>query len=186
MLTSFMDGEAVWYANRATGAVLVVLMTVSTALGVLSTARTGSRRWPRFATQALHRNVALLSLVMLALHILSAVSATFVDIRWYDGLVPFVGSYQPIWLGLGTVAGDLVIAVTVTSMIRERFRHRGWRVVHLLSYPAWAVGVLHGIGIGTDTTTRWGLSVSVASAVVVAAVAVLRLVTLTHERRLAA
>ena len=186
MLTGFMSGEAIWYANRATGIVLVVLLTISTAIGILSTARTGSVRWPRFATQALHRNVALLSLVMLVLHILSAVSASFVDIRWYDGLVPFIGTYEPFWLGVGTVASDLMIAVILTSMVRDRFRHRGWRVVHLLSYPAWAIGVLHGVFMGTDSFTAWGLSVSGVSVGIVAMFGVVRLVTLTHERRLAA
>jgi succinate dehydrogenase hydrophobic anchor subunit len=52
MLAAFTSGPTLWYANRATGVVLVVLLTASTALGVSSTARAGSVRWPRFATQA--------------------------------------------------------------------------------------------------------------------------------------
>lgn len=186
LAASFTEGPTLWYANRATGVVLVVLLTVSTAMGVYSTARGGSTRWPRFATQSLHRNVSLLAMVLLALHIASAVVDTFVDIRWYEAFVPFVGSYKPLWLGIGAVASDLLLAVLVTSLVRHRLQHRSWRVVHLLSYPAWAVGVLHGIGIGTDSFTSWGLSVSAASTGVVATFAVVRLVTLVNERRLAA
>jgi predicted ferric reductase len=186
MFAAFTGGPVLWYANRATGVVLVVLLTAATAMGVYSTARAGSARWPRFATQALHRNVSLLASVMLALHAASAVVDTYVDIRWYDAFVPFLGKYEALWLGIGTVASDLIVAVILTSLVRERFRHRGWRIVHLLSYPAWAVGVAHGLGIGTDSFTPWGLSISALSVGVVATFAVVRLNTLAHERRLAA
>lgn len=186
MFAAFTGGPVLWYANRATGVMLVVLLTASTAMGVYSTARAGSVRWPRFATQALHRNVSLLASVMLVLHIASAVVDTYVDIRWYDALVPFFGTYEPLWLGIGTVASDLLVAIVLTSLVRDRLRHRGWRIVHLLSYPAWAIGVLHGLGIGTDSFTTWGLSISAVSIGIVATFAVVRLVTLAHERRLAA
>ncbi len=184
MLASFTGGPVLWYANRSTGVVLVVLLTLSTAMGVFSTARAGSARWPRFATQALHRNVSLLAMVMLALHIASAVIDTYVDIRWYEAVVPFVGTYRPKWLGIGTVACDLMLAITLTSLVRQRMNHRQWRIIHMLSYPAWAVGVVHGIGIGTDSFTTWGLAVSATSAAVVGTAGIVRLFTLVHERRL--
>jgi len=182
--SDFTHGPTLWYANRATGVVLVGLLTLSTAIGVISTARGGSARWPRFATQALHRNVSLLAMTMLALHVISAVVDTYVTIGWYEAFVPFVGTYKPLWLGLGAVSLDLLLAVVVTSLVRERLNHRRWRLIHVSSYLAWAIGVVHGIGIGTDAFTLWGLSVSVLSGVVVAVSVVVRLGTLVHERRL--
>jgi len=182
--SDFTHGPTLWYANRATGVVLVALLTLSTAIGVLSTARAGSARWPRFATQALHRNVSLLSMIMLALHVGTAVIDTYVDIRWYDGVVPFVGDYRRMWLGLGTVSLDLLLAVVLTSLVRERLNHLRWRIIHLASYLAWVIGVVHGIGIGTDAFSVWGMSVNALCVGVVAAFAVLRLGTLVHERRL--
>jgi DMSO/TMAO reductase YedYZ heme-binding membrane subunit len=182
--SDFTHGPTLWYANRATGIVLVGLLTLSTGIGVVSTARAGSARWPRFATQTLHRNVSLLAMTMLGLHILAAVVDTFVDIRWYDAFVPFVGHYQSLWLGVGTVSFDLLLAVVLTSLVRERLNHRRWRLIHLMSYLAWVMGVVHGIGIGTDAFTAWGLSVNALSVGVVAAFCVVRLGTLVHERRL--
>ncbi|MDQ1289795.1 MAG: hypothetical protein QG622_3361 [Actinomycetota bacterium] len=185
MLTGLLDGPVLWYANRATGVVLVVLFTLAVVLGMLSTARTTSVRWPRFATQSLHRNVSLLAGLMLFLHITSAVVDTYVDIRWYEGLVPFAGSYETIWLGIGTVSCDLTLAIVLTSLVRQRMNLRHWRFIHLLSYPAWAVGVVHGVGIGTDSFTTWGLAVSGGCTALVVAVGIARMVTLVHERRLA-
>lgn len=186
MFATFTSGPVLWYANRATGVVLMVLLTASTALGMYSTARAGSVHWPRFATQTLHRNVSILACLMLFLHIASAVVDTYVNIRWWDALVPFLGKYQSWWLGLGAVANNLMIAVMVTSLVRERLHHRLWRIVHLLSYAAWAIGVGHGIGIGTDISTAWGMSISAVSIGVVATFGIIRLATLAHERRLAA
>lgn len=178
------DDNLVWYLMRGTGVVLLVLLTLSTVLGVLATARMGSRRWPRFATQALHRNVSLLSVALLAAHAVTAVVHGFVDIRWVDALVPFIGPYEPLWVGLGTLALDAVVLVVVTSLLRDRLDHRRWRLLHLLSYLAWAASVVHAIGIGTDaTSTVWGLGVTVGCVAAVVVSVVVRLVTLAGERR---
>jgi hypothetical protein len=65
MAAGFLDGPALWFANRGTGFVLLVLLTFSTMLGVLSTARFSPRLWPRMLTQGLHRNVSLLAVTFL-------------------------------------------------------------------------------------------------------------------------
>ena len=186
MLDQLTHGPLLWFANRSTGVVLVGLLTMSTAMGVFSTARAGSARWPRFATQALHRNISLLTTAMLAVHVATAVIDSYVDIRWYDAVVPFLGSYSRLWLGVGAIASDLLIAVVITSLIRLRLNHRRWRLVHLLSYLGWALGVAHGLGIGTDSGTLWGMAISALSVGVVAAFGVLRVATLVNERRIAA
>lgn len=177
--------QILWFANRGTGVVLLALLTLSTALGVFSTARAGNARWPRFATQALHRNVSLLSLSLLGVHIFTAVADEYVDIRWYEAVLPRPGAYKGVWLWLGTLGCDLILAIVITSLVRHRLTHRSWRGMHLLAYVSWGFGVLHGVGIGTDTATSWGTGVTVASVGVVAAVGVIRLATFSHERKLA-
>ena len=139
-----------------------------------------------FATQALHRNVSLLTIAMLVAHITTAVVDNYVDIRWYDAVVPFLGLYSRLWLGVGAIASDLLIAVAITSLVRQRLNHRRWRLIHLMSYLGWVLGVVHGLGIGTDSGTLWGMVISALSVGVVAAFGVLRVATLVHERRIAA
>lgn len=158
-----------WYANRGSGFVLLGLLTVATAAGVLATSAPGSRGWPRAATQSLHRNIGLLAALFLVVHAVTAAIDEFVEIRWWDTLVPFFSSYERVWLGVGVVAVDLLLAVILTSLVRHRMTHRSWRVVHVMAYAVWALGAAHGIALGTDSTTRWGLSFSVACAVIVAA-----------------
>lgn len=176
-----------WFANRGTGVVLVALLTLATALGVLATARAGSRRWPRFATQTLHRNVALLATLMLLLHAAAAVVDEYVDLRWYHVVLPVGGEYvaeERLALVLSATAFVTMALVVTTSLLRTRLPHRLWRGIHLLTYLAWALGVVHGLLIGTDADTWWGRGVTVVSVAVVAGAGALRLAILRTERRL--
>ncbi|MEU9341724.1 ferric reductase-like transmembrane domain-containing protein [Streptomyces sp. NPDC048278] len=150
-----MTSETLWYANRATGAVCLVLFTVVVLLGIAVRLRTRLPGLPRFGTMSLHRTLSLSATAFLALHITVAVVDGYVNITALDALVPFVSDYQPLWLGLGTVAFDLLLAVLVTSLLRDRLGHRAWRAVHWLAYASWPVALVHGIGIGTDTGTDW-------------------------------
>ena len=152
----WMSGPQLWFANRGTGFVLLLLLTLSTVLGVLSTSRVSLRRWPRMLTQGLHRNVSLLAVTFLAAHVTTAVLDTFVDIRWYDAFVPFAGTYMPLWLGFGSLALDMLIAVTATSLLRHKMSHRPWRAIHVLAYGAWGLGLIHGLQMGTDAPSQWG------------------------------
>lgn len=187
-----IDALMQWYILRGTGTVLIAMLTLSTALGVMSTARAGNAAWPRFATQALHRNVSLLTMSLLGAHVLIAIIDEAADVAWHEAFIPRLGSYtgywdqKGFWLWLGILSSDVMIAAIITSLLRHRMSHRLWRGLHLSVYVSWGFGLLHGIGIGTDTTTSWGMGVTVASVGVVAAVGVIRLATLSHERRLAA
>ncbi|MFD3588480.1 ferric reductase-like transmembrane domain-containing protein [Streptomyces sp. NPDC058683] len=162
-----MTSETLWYANRATGAVCLVLFTVVVLLGIAVRLRTRLPGLPRFGTVALHRSLSLSATAFLALHITAAVVDGYVAISPLDALVPFVSDYQPLWLGLGTVALDLLLAVLVTSLLRDRLGHRTWRAVHRLAYVSWPVALVHGIGIGTDAGTDWMTWLTVACAATV-------------------
>ena len=165
-----LDGPLLWYLNRATGVVAIVLLTITTVLGVLAIGGRPARGIPRFVTQAFHRNVALLSFLLLIVHLVTAVLDTFVEIRWYEAFVPFVGSYEPLWVGFGALAVDLMIVVVVTSLFRTRMKHNLWRGIHITAYALWGLAIGHGIGVGTDMTeSMWLLTVVCAIAVPLAA-----------------
>lgn len=138
-------------------------------LGVLSSLRSQSPRWPRFLTTGLHRNLALLTVVFLALHIVTAVVDPFTHLGWLAAVVPFSSYYRTFWLGLGVISFELLAAIVVTSFVRGFIGHGAWRAIHWLSYASWPVGVIHGFGTGTDTWSAWMLVLSV---VCIAAVAI--------------
>jgi len=162
-----------WYITRATGAVALLLLTVSLALGVLDVRRLQSPRWPRFVIDTLHRNASLLALVFVVVHIVTTVLDSFVSIPLTDAFIPFIGSYRPFWVGLGAISFDLMLAVIATSLLRQRIGYGTWRMVHWLVYACWPIAALHGFGTGSDATKTWMLSIDIACiAAVLAAVLV--------------
>ena len=94
------------------------------------------------------------------------------ELTLVDWVLPFDATYRPLWMGLGTVGLDLMAAVFVTSLLRQRIGVRAWRAVHWLAYLSWPVALLHTLGSGTDRTTWWlitlsGLSIGAVAAAVV-------------------
>jgi predicted ferric reductase len=183
-VTVLNDDRLLWFVNRGTGVVLLVLMTLSLTLGVLSTVRASSAWWPRFVTQALHRNVALLSVALLTAHAGAAIIDGFVDIQVIDAFIPFGAGYQMFWSALGTIALDLTVLAVVTSLARHRFGLRRWRAIHLTTYLAWPIALVHGIGIGTDQRTTWSIVLTAGCVGVVTGAVAIRLAGLAHERNL--
>jgi len=147
--------SALWYLTRATGAVTLVLLTASVALGIANVGRLQSARWPRFVVEGLHRNVSLLAIAVLFVHIVTTVLDPFATIHAIDTVVPFISAYRPFWLGLGAFASDLLIAIALTSMMRRRLGHRAWRATHWFAYLCWPIAVLHAVGTGSDIKQLW-------------------------------
>jgi sulfoxide reductase heme-binding subunit YedZ len=170
-------GSAYWYLTRSTGAVALLLLTVAVALGVVDVRRWSTPRWPRFVVDSLHRNVSLLAMAFLGLHILTSVLDSFAPISLLDAFVPFAGSYRPFWLGLGAVSLDLLLAVTITSMLRQRMGYSSWRAIHWLTYASWPIALLHGLGTGSDVKATWLLGLSVACLLVVLAAVLVRVLS---------
>lgn len=170
------DGAILWYLNRATGLVSLLLMTVTIVLGVLVQRQARIPGLPRFGVLGLHRNVSLVSAALLVVHVVSAVVDGYVSIGWLDTLVPFVSGYDAFWVGLGTLAIDLTALVVLTSLLRGRLPVRAWRAVHGTSYALWPLAFAHGLGTGTDLGSGWalagalgcGVAVAVASGVAIA------------------
>jgi hypothetical protein len=148
--------------TRSTGTVSLLLLTATVVLGVVDVSRWSSPRWPRWVLDSLHRNVSLLALVFLAVHILTSVLDSFAPISLLDAFVPFIGSYRPFWLGLGAVASDLMIAITITSLLRHRLGYRAWRITHWLAYACWPIALFHTFGTGSDVKSGWLLVLSTA------------------------
>lgn len=157
-----MSNTILWYATRGAGIVSLVLLTGVLLLGIVSAMRWQTPSWPRFLTTGFHRNLALATLIFLALHIVTAVVDPFTALGWNAAIIPFSAPYRRLWLGLGVVAIDLLLAITVTSLLRPLFGHRTWRLVHWLAYAMWPIAVIHGIGTGTDPQFAWTLAIEAA------------------------
>ena len=161
-MTGITSSTALWYASRATGVVCLVLLSAVMIIGILVNRQGRLPGLPRFAVLGLHRNLSLLAVAFVALHVITAVADSFVSISLAAAVIPFVSAYQPLWLGLGAVSLDLMAAIIVTSLLRRRVGRRTWHAVHWLAYASWPVAVAHSIGSSKDLQSGPLLGLAVA------------------------
>jgi len=186
MALAATSGSALWYLTRASGVVALLLLTATTLLGVLSASRWRSERWPRFAVAELHRNLTLVALVFIATHVLTTVADGFAPIGLKDAFIPFVSSYRPVWLGFGALALDVLLVLTMSSLLRKRIAYRTWRLLHWSAYAAWPLALVHGIGSGSDARFGWMALVTYGCLSVVLGAAAFRLLQARPRLQLAA
>ncbi len=164
-----------WYLTRAAGLVSLVLLTATVVLGMVASVGWTAERWPRFLSQSLHRNLSLLAMVFIGIHVVTTVADGFVPISLLDAVVPFQTAYRPLWVGFGAVSLDLMLAVAISSGLRRRIGVHSWRAIHWLAYLCWPVAVLHGLGTGTDTHLTVALVIEVVCVAAVVVVGAWRL-----------
>ncbi len=166
-----------WYLMRASGVVSLLLLTLVVALGVATSNRFRPQRLPLYVTTTLHRNASLLSVVFIALHVVTAVVDPDASVSLLAVVVPFVSHFAPFWIGLGALSLDLVAALILTSVLRRHMNmsFAVWRRIHWTAYAAWPLALVHGLGAGTDTATAWLRTVEVVCIVAVGAVVMWRL-----------
>ncbi len=150
-----MTDQALWALGRGTGVTALGFLTVSVLLGIATRSGRPLFTLPRFAVADVHRFAALGATLLTALHLTLLFFDPYAQLRLVDFVVPFVGAYRPVWLGLGTLTVDLLIVLVATSLLRHRLGVRTFRVVHWISYLLWPLAMAHGLGTGTDAGHAW-------------------------------
>ena len=163
-----------WYLTRASGVVALLLLTAAVGLGVLSSLRVAGDRWPRFAITDAHRNLTLASVAFTFLHVVTTVLDGYAPIGLKDGFLPFLSPYRPLWLGLGAVSFDLLLALVVTSLLRGVIPPRLWRGVHWLAYVSWPIALIHSLGTGSDARFGWLQALAIVCLLFVAGAGLVR------------
>ncbi len=160
--------QALWAFGRGSGVAALVVLTVAVVVGIA--ARSGRAiALPRSAIADLHRGASLIACALVAIHVLSLLADPDAQLRLTDIVVPFAADYRPVWMGLGTVAVDLLIAVVVSALLRHRLGPRTFRVIHWAAYGLWPVALIHALGTGTDAARPWMLATAGICIVAVAA-----------------
>jgi methionine sulfoxide reductase heme-binding subunit len=177
-----MTGHAYWYLTRGTGVVALLFVTAAVVIGIIASLRVGGGRGPRFVVAGLHRNISLLTVTFIVVHVVTTVLDAYAPISFVDAVVPFVSSYRPVWLGLGAVAFDIILALIITSLVRVRLGLKTWRFVHWFAYACFPIAVVHALGTGSDARQHWMLNLVIACTGVIVIAAFARLWQLRHEQ----
>ncbi|HEU4599240.1 MAG TPA: ferric reductase-like transmembrane domain-containing protein [Solirubrobacterales bacterium] len=180
-----LDHTLLWQVSRMSGMVAYLLVAASVCLGLLLSLKVRSKSWPRFVTDGLHRHVTLLGLILTGLHTVTIWLDPFTSFTPAEVLVPMASHYRPLWIAMGIVASYLLVAVWASEWVRPHVGYAWWRRFHYVSFAAFLLITLHGLGTGSDTRTAWGVAIYlVASAAVLLLLAWRIAVAVPAEQRL--
>jgi methionine sulfoxide reductase heme-binding subunit len=144
-----------WYATRGLGIAALITLTGAVVLGIGTVDRWRSDETPGFVLANLHRNLSLLSVVIVVAHVVTTLLDPYAQIKLRDAIIPVGANYRPVWLGLGVCALEILIAVAATSLLRAQLGLRLWRLIHWTAYGSWPLAVIHGLGTGSDAQAPW-------------------------------
>jgi DMSO/TMAO reductase YedYZ heme-binding membrane subunit len=148
------------------GVFALIGLTASVGVGLVATDRILMTPGHRVMAQAVHRAVSFGALAFLVIHIVTEILAQRAHV--IDAFIPFLSPYRTFYIGLGTIASDLILLIIVTSILRKRFTAHGkawrWRAIHYSSYLAFVFGVLHGLlgGRAAKPYVDWSYGFAIA------------------------
>ncbi|HSS31831.1 MAG TPA: ferric reductase-like transmembrane domain-containing protein [Solirubrobacterales bacterium] len=161
-----------WITSRAAGGAALLLASASVAVGLMMSSKRPSAN--KRDLRAIHEAMSLSTLAMVALHGLSLLGDSYLNPGVAGIAIPFVGSYRPLWTGLGIVAGYGLAALGLTYYLRDRIGAARWRRLHRLTAVFWLAAIAHTIGAGSDAAEWWFLGASAVLVLPAAALLILR------------
>lgn len=175
MMQDGETGTSSWDASRASGFAGYLLLWASTVTGLALYLRLRPARGPLTWMLEAHRITSVLALSFVAIHVLGLLLDPVVRFSLLDALVPFTSSYRPLQVGAGTIAQWLLIVVLASTALAGSTSWARWRQLHYLSFPCWALALLHGITSGSDTGSRPAMVLYIVTAGIGGALLAVRL-----------
>jgi predicted ferric reductase len=183
--TPAADSRVYWYMARSAGVVAYLLLWGSAAWGIMVSSKflDGFVKPP--VVYELHKTLSILALVVGLFHGFVLLGDSYIQFSLLDILIPFKSSYQPFWVGLGTLGLYLTAILVGSFYIKKRIGHRAWRLLHYSSFALWVMITLHSVMTGTDSSSLLMQAVYTAAVVSVGYLLMYRVMTskpLTRNR----
>ena len=141
------------------GVFALIALCASTGLGLIATDRVFLHAGHRVLAQSAHRAASFGAVTFLIIHIVTEILAQRVHVL--DAVVPFLSPFRTFYIGLGTIASDLILLVFITGIMRGRFNAHGkawrWRAIHYTAYASFVFGIWHGLLAGRPGQALRGL-----------------------------
>ena len=144
-----------WLASRASGVVALVLVTVSVAIGLTMASKVVTTRGVRPVLARVHEHTALAGLIAIAVHGITLIGDAWLNPGVDGVLIHFSMGYQPLYTGLGTIAGYLAVALGLSFYARRRIGAKLWRKAHRATVVVYVLAIVHTLGAGTDAGSSW-------------------------------
>ena len=141
-----------WFIARITGLTAFAVLSLSVLSGEALRTSVLDFLAKNRAIRKLHDFTTPLWLPLVFAHVIALLFDKTAAIQPINVVIPFVTTYEPylVPIGLGTVAFDIVMIVTITSWLRSRMNNTLWMWIHRTSYIAFVAVFFHAALSGTD------------------------------------
>ncbi|MFJ8104653.1 cytochrome b/b6 domain-containing protein [Streptomyces sp. NPDC096132] len=164
------------FLNFGAGVLSLVSLSCSVIWGLVAQDRIFLNTRQRIIGQGIHRTTAVASIGFLLIHVITKINLEHATVL--AALIPFSGGITGIGflVGLGSLAGMLMIFVGITGALRNHFAAPAevaarWRAMHMLAYPAWCAALVHGLYAGRQAKPIFVIMYSLCLLGVMAALA---------------
>ncbi|MFG2134390.1 cytochrome b/b6 domain-containing protein [Streptomyces sp. NPDC048751] len=178
------------FLNFGAGVLSLVSLSCSVIWGLVAQDRIFLNTRQRIVGQAVHRTTAVASIAFLLLHVTTKIALDHTQL--IAAIIPFSLGVTGIegLVGLGSLAGLLMIFVGITGALRSRFASPApvaarWRAMHMLAYPAWCAALVHGLYAGRAVKSPLFTYLYMASLLVVMGALALRAAPRPIKRQVA-
>jgi len=139
-----------WFIARITGLTAFAVLSLSVLSGEALRTSVLDFIAKNRAVRKLHDFTTPLWLPLVFAHIIALLLDKTARIAPVNVVIPFVTDYGELAIGLGTLAFDIVMVVTITSWLRSRMNNTLWMWIHRTSYIAFVAIFFHAALSGTD------------------------------------
>ena len=178
MIDLAIDDRVFWLLGRITGLTAFAVLSLSVLSGEALRTSVLDFVATNRAIRRLHDFTTPLWLPLVFAHIVSLLLDKYARISPIDVIVPFVNPYAPYFIpiGLGTIAFDIIMVVTVTSWLKRRMNNTLWMWIHRTSYIAFVAIFFHAAQSGTDFDAPLVSAIAWSTAAALAIIGVTRIV----------
>lgn len=171
-----------WYTTRIMALLSYLALSASTIYGLLLSTKLLDRVAHRPISFTLHQDLAGIGVALALVHVAVLMIDRSVPYTPFEVVVPFAGSYRPLWVGIGQITMVLALLVLLSFYVRKRLGTRAWRTIHYLSFVAFAGATIHGLMAGSDTSADWVYAGYLTATVVVVFLSTYRIVIAIGDR----
>lgn len=152
--TALWSSEKVaWYLTRSSGTVAYIFLAASTIWGLLLSSKLIKEIIPAPVTLAMHDILSWIAVGLASFHALVLLFDSYYTYTLGNLLIPFTGPYEPLLVGVGTIAFYLMLLLSASFYARKWLGAKRWRQFHYGAFAAYIMVTLHGWLVGTDSTT---------------------------------
>jgi len=157
-----------WLFERLFAFMAYIAVTGSVVCGLLLSTKLLDVVARRPVNFTLHQDLAALGLGMAGIHgVLLGLDAS-IPFSLSQIAVPGEAPYAALGVGVGQTAFYLMVLVTVSFYARRRIGQRAWRLLHYVTFLAFAGATYHAIAAGTDSGAGWAQALYVGAIALVA------------------